>query len=61
MHNEPLAIEQLKALPKDAKMHLSHIIRNGLCVIMCAADYQGKTEVVKQVMKLEKKFEELGL
>ena len=61
MHNEPLAIEQLKALPKDAKMHLSHVLRNGLCLIMAAADCKGKADVQKQVMELERKMEEMGL
>ena len=61
MHNELLAIEQIKAMPRDAKLHLSHILRNGLCIIMGAADYQGKADVIRQVMELEKKLEEMGL
>lgn len=53
MHDEVLAIEQLKALPKDAKMHLAHILRNGLCAILGATYTDDKHEVRRRIQALE--------
>lgn len=61
MHDEALAIEQIKAIPKDAKLHISHILRNGLCSILGATYTDGKEEVRRRLKVLEDKIQEMGL
>lgn len=56
MHDEALAIEQLKALPKDAKAHLSHVLRNRLCCIQGAI-----SQLERQLEQCEKEMREMGL
>ena len=61
MHNEPLAIEQLKALPKDAKIHLSHVLRNGLQTILGFTERRMTNEAMAAIQQLAQKMLELGL
>lgn len=61
MHNEALAIEQLKSLPDNAKMHLSHVLRNSLRIISGKARASRDTDIVNRVKELETKIEEMGL
>ncbi len=61
MHDEALAIEQLKALPRDARLHLSHVLRNGLCCIKGAIKCQGRAKARDRLMELERKIEKMGL
>ncbi|MCR4288581.1 MAG: hypothetical protein NUW09_11290 [Deltaproteobacteria bacterium] len=56
MHNEDLAIEQIKSMPKDVKMHLSHVLRNRLCCIKGAIAL-----IERQLEQCEKEMREMGL
>ena len=61
IHDESLAIEQLRALPRDARLHLAHVFRNGLCLIMAAIDRENRAKAREQALKLEGKLREMGL
>lgn len=44
MHNEALAKEQLRNLDKNAKAHLSHVLRNALMLVHAAYALKGIVE-----------------
>lgn len=56
MHNEPEALRELQALSLNARHHISHILRNGLCCIMAV----GSKKVSDEVMRLEEQIKEMG-
>lgn len=56
MHNEPEALRELQALSLNARHHISHILRNGLCCIMAV----GSEKVSDEVMRLEEQIKEMG-
>lgn len=57
MHDEAEAIKEIKALSRNARDHLSHVLRNGLMNILA---YGGK-KVTEEVFKVEQKIKEMGL
>lgn len=59
MHNEEKAIQEIKALSVNARHHLSHVLRNGLCTILSAALL--KEDVEREVIAVEKRIKEMGL
>ncbi|MEK6532115.1 MAG: hypothetical protein AABZ23_06465 [Deltaproteobacteria bacterium] len=59
MHNEMEAIREIKDLSKNAKMHLSHILRNGLMLVM--SENEDNIGVNKRIFEIENKLKELGL
>lgn len=59
MHNEIEAIREIKDLSRNAKMHLSHILRNGLMLIV--SENEDSIGVNKRIFELENKIKELGL
>lgn len=55
------ALEEVKLITPAARMHLQHIIGNGLQNIMSSAEL-GKTGEIKQMVKdLRAEFENLGI
>lgn len=56
MHNEPEAIRELNALSLNAKLHLSHILRNGILLIRGSIKQDNE-----ELKKLERTIEELGI
>lgn len=60
MHDEALAIAEIKALSANAKNHLSHVLRNGLMRIMSAGQ-KSFTDVKCEIKQVEKEIKEMGL
>lgn len=56
MHNESLAIDEIKGLSQNAKMHLNHVLRNRLCCIK-----NGIILIERQLEQCEKEIKEMGL
>lgn len=60
MHDEAEAIREIKEkLSRNAKDHLSHVLRNGLCNLRSA--YVRLDDVEKRFFELEDKLKEMGL
>lgn len=59
LYDEDMAVEEIKRIPLDARLHLSHVVRNGMCVII--ANYKLGGDVEKAVLELEKRWGEFGL
>lgn len=53
------AVARIKALPREARNHLSHVVRNGICNVL-AAKRLGR-DVEKALLEFEARWEELGL
>ena len=76
LYDEEKAVEDIKNLPRDVKLHLSHVIRNGLAlqVAVCRLFSDGaccekikeemeklKTSIEEHIMEFERQIKELGL
>ncbi len=66
MHDEGAAIDEISKLSLNAKAHLSHIIRNGICNILwehSRGDISRavENELKKRLKKLEGEMTKLGL
>lgn len=59
LYNEAQAVEDIKALPLAIRMHLSHIVRNGLSIVLAAHTVNGNVE--KALNEFEARWQELGL
>ena len=59
MHDEPEAIQEIKALTINAKHHLSHILRNGLMNIL-SCNGRKDAGVEDAILLLENQIKELG-
>lgn len=57
--DEEAAVKEVRALSDNARRHLSHVVRNGLCIIISSARL-GR-DVERTVFELESKWRELGL
>jgi hypothetical protein len=59
MTNDFEAQREIQSLSLNARNYLSHILRNGLCIIMA---HNGKNKDCSEaIMELEKKIREMGL
>lgn len=56
MHNEPEAIRELNALSLNAKLHLAHILRNGIALVRGSIKQDNE-----ELRKLERIIEDLGI
>ena len=61
MHDEAAAIEELKGLSENAKMHLSHYTRHVLCLAHLVAYKHDNMSLASMVWDMKKKIEEAGL
>ena len=72
LYDEEKAIEDIKDLPRDVKLHLSHVIRNGLMGVIaicrlfpghpCCEDVKQLKKVVERnIFDLENEIKELDL
>ena len=61
MYDEKKAVEDIRKLPTHIKMHLSHVLKNGLCLIIAAIDRENRAKAREQALKLEGKLREMGL
>jgi len=59
LYDEAEAARKIRDLPLDVRLHLSHVARNGLTVIL-ASSRLGR-DVEKAVFEVESRFKELGL
>lgn len=59
LYDEKEVLEKIKELPRDVKLHLNHVVRNGFCKIIAASLLKGDVE--EAVMDLEKQWVDLGL
>lgn len=60
LYDEEKAVEDIKALPRDVKLHLSHVVRNGLCVVL-ANIKTGDGDAEKAIFEFESRWKALGL
>jgi hypothetical protein len=49
----------LRDLPNEAKLHLSHVVRNGICNVL--AVYKLGQNVEEELQEFESEWEDLGL
>lgn len=59
LYDEAEVIAQIKALPLNVRMHLQHVMRNGLMVITSACVCNGDIE--NAIKQAEKRLKEIGL
>jgi hypothetical protein len=57
--DESRTIEDIRRLPVDVRLHLAHVVRNGMCVILSAHRLGGDVE--RAIFDLESKWKEFGL
>lgn len=55
------ALEEIRQMPPAARMHLQHIIGNGLQNIMSAAELGKTGDIVKMVKDLREEFKTHGI
>ncbi len=60
MHDSRAAIEEIKGLSPNAHNALSHIIRNGLMLIISANRSENK-RIEEAVGRMEREMKEMGL
>ncbi len=56
-YDEKDAVEQIKALPREVRLHLSHVVRNGLCEVLSAFMHGGDVE--RAIYAFEARWKEL--
>lgn len=59
LYDEKKAVEAIRELPKDVKLHLSHVVRNGMMVVMAKCHLGINVEEAFE--EFEKKWKDLGL
>ena len=57
MHDEAAALEEIKGLSLNARHHLSHVLRNGLCSLLGSRC----VDLERVVMEIEAKIKDMGL
>ena len=59
MYDEMKGKADVKALSREGRAYLSHVIRNGMCNILSA--HCMEMDVQEEIHALERKIEEVGL
>jgi len=59
-YDEKEVEQKIKELPIEVRLHLSHIIRNGLCLIYSAYKLRN-SDIEKEITKLQEKIASIGL
>lgn len=57
IYDEAAAIEQIRSIGLEGRLHLSHVVRNGLCLVL-AAHMLGE-DVERAVYEFESRWKEL--
>ncbi len=57
IYDEAAAIEQIRSIGLEGRLHLSHVVRNGLCLVLAAHMLGGNVERV--VYEFESRWKEL--
>ncbi len=52
-------MDEIKRLSGEAKLHLAHIVRNGLCSVL--ASYRLGLDVEETILEFESEWGDLGL
>lgn len=60
-HDETAAIEELRGLSDNARLHISHFARHALCVAHLAAYRHKDMELAELIYLMKVKIEEAGL
>lgn len=61
MYDEKLAIEEILKLPDNARLHLAHVIRNGLGAILIDIEENRISCAAGEVMRLSEECRGLGI
>lgn len=59
LYDEARAVNAIGELSVEARMHLSHVVRNGMALVLSASRLGGDVE--KAVFEFESRWKELGL
>jgi hypothetical protein len=59
IYSEDRAVDEIKRLSGEAKLHLAHIVRNGLCSVL--ASYRLGLDVEETILEFESEWSGLGL
>jgi hypothetical protein len=59
MYDEDKAVEAIRDLPEEVRLHLSHVVRNGMCAVLASSRLG--LDVEKAIFEFESKWGELGL
>jgi hypothetical protein len=59
LYDEEEVVKKIEALPKDVKLHLSHIVRNGICNVSAAVVLD--EDIAVALGRFMTKWEDLGL
>jgi len=59
LYDEDRAIRTIRSLPDDVKLHLSHVVRNGMCTVL--ASYRLGLDVEESIREFESRWGELDL
>lgn len=59
LYDEKEAVDKIKNLPHDVRLHLSHVVRNGMCLAVSAVKLGHDVE--KAISEFESRWTELGL
>lgn len=59
LYDEKEALNKIKDLDLDVRLHLSHVVRNGMCLMLSAVRLGHDVE--KAVFEFESRWTELGL
>ena len=61
MHDEPSALAEIKALDKNARDHLSHVLRNHVMVIQACFELGAIPRGLEELKDLEVELVRMGL
>lgn len=59
LYDEKEAVDKIKNMDHDVRLHLSHVVRNGMCLMLSAVKLGHDVE--KAVFEFESRWTELGL
>lgn len=59
MYDEAKAVEAIRKIPSEGRLHLSHVVRNGMCAVL--ASLRLGLDVEKAIFEFEARWGELGL
>ncbi|MFQ5736747.1 MAG: hypothetical protein ACE5GY_07775 [Thermodesulfobacteriota bacterium] len=57
LYEEKSAVEHIRSLPMEARLHLSHVVRNGLCGVLSAVKLGADVE--RAIYEFESRWREL--
>lgn len=58
-YDEKKAVDMIGEMPDGVRHHLSHVVRNGMCMVL--ASHKGGGDVERALFEFESRWRELGL